>query len=183
MSDPRLTEERLRHYLDGNQPMRERMCLALLPLLGPYSDARPRRPKGGPDEGRDIECLFRGNIVTWGAVGFRNGGGNDTEARTAAQKKFRDDLDNAVSVGRTWTTNKGLPWASSSALSKSLPSVAKRPPAQCPSRYATSDRAASPYRSMTARLPALSTPPHGKRGFASWPFTSGCLNASGPTCC
>jgi hypothetical protein len=96
MSDPRLTEERLRHYLDGNQLMRERMCLALLAILGPYSDVRPRRPKGGPDGSRDIECRYQGNIVTWGAVGFRNGGGNDTEARTAAQKKFRDDLDNAV---------------------------------------------------------------------------------------
>jgi hypothetical protein len=37
MDGPRLTEERLRHHLDTNQVMRERMCLALLPLLGPYS--------------------------------------------------------------------------------------------------------------------------------------------------
>ena len=96
MSDPRLTEERLRYFLDGNQPMRERMCLALLPILGPYSDARPRRPKGGPDGSRDIECRYKETLVTWGAVGFRNGGGNDTKARNAAQKKFRDDLDNAI---------------------------------------------------------------------------------------
>ena len=53
MPDPRLTEERLRNHLDNNQVMRERMCLALLPLLGPFTQERPRRPKGGPDGARD----------------------------------------------------------------------------------------------------------------------------------
>jgi hypothetical protein len=96
VGDPRLTEERLRYYLDSNQVMRERMCLALLPLLGAFTEARPRRPKGGADGARDIECAYQGKTPTWGAVGFRNGGGNDSEARTAAMKKFRDDLDAAL---------------------------------------------------------------------------------------
>src|SRR5436305_1584644 len=96
MTGPRLTEERLRYHLDSHQVMRERMCLALLPLLGPFSQERPRRSKGGPDGSRDIECLYQGSILTWGAVGFRNGGGNDSEARNAAKKKFRDDLDGAL---------------------------------------------------------------------------------------
>jgi hypothetical protein len=95
VNGPRLTEERLRNHLDGDQPGRERMCLALLPLLGPFTECRPRRPKGGPDQARDIECRCQG-VPTWGAVGFRNGGGNDKAARSATQKKFRDDLKAAL---------------------------------------------------------------------------------------
>jgi hypothetical protein len=95
MHGPRLTEERLRNYLDGDQPSQERMCLALLPLLGPFTQCLPRRPKGGPDGARDIECICN-EIVTWGAVGFRNGGGNDSRARSATQAKFRNDLDAAL---------------------------------------------------------------------------------------
>jgi hypothetical protein len=92
MEGPRLTEERLRHYLDANQPAREGLCLALLPLLGPYTQEQPRRPKGGPDGGRDIEAVLGGSITVWGGVGFRNGGGNDEAARKDADEKFRSDL-------------------------------------------------------------------------------------------
>ena len=42
MDGPRLTEERLRHHLDSNQPMRERMCLTLMPLLGPFTREQPQ---------------------------------------------------------------------------------------------------------------------------------------------
>lgn len=97
MNGSRLTEERLRYYLDNNQVMRERLCLAIIPLLGPYTQERPRRPKGGPDGGRDIEAVFQGSIVVWGAVGFRNGGGNDEAARRDAQDKFNADLSRALS--------------------------------------------------------------------------------------
>lgn len=90
------TEERLRHHLDANQIQRERMCLALLPLLGPYTREQPRRPKGGPDGARDIEAIYEGKTVVWGAVGFRNGGGSDEAARQEAEKKFKSDVDNAV---------------------------------------------------------------------------------------
>ncbi len=93
---PRQTEERLRHYLDNNQPMRERLCLALMPLIGPYARERPRRPKGGRDGGRDIEAIRDSSIVVWGAVGFRNGGGNDNQARQDASKKFKLDLASAI---------------------------------------------------------------------------------------
>lgn len=96
MKGPRLTEERLRNHLDSNQVMRERLCLAILPLLGPYTRERPRRPKGGPDGGRDIEAVYDGSLIVWGAVGFRNGGGIDEVARREAQKKFRFDLDRAI---------------------------------------------------------------------------------------
>src|SRR5262245_52895136 len=96
MNGPRLTEERLRYFLDGNQPMRERLCLAVLPLLGPYSREQPRRPKGGPDGGRDIEALYQGQIPVWGAVGFKNGGGLDDASRDDAEEKFKDDLTRAL---------------------------------------------------------------------------------------
>lgn len=96
MNGPKITEERLRNHLDSNQVMRERMCLALLPLLGPYTRERPRRPKGGPDGGRDIEAVYQGTTLVWGAVGFRNGGGADDSARSDAEKKFKDDLSRAL---------------------------------------------------------------------------------------
>jgi hypothetical protein len=94
--DVRLTEERLRNHLDSNQAMQEHMCLALLPLLGSYTREQPRRPKGGPDGGRDFEAIFQGTILVWGAVGFRNGGGRDEESRKWAEQKFKDDLDRAL---------------------------------------------------------------------------------------
>jgi hypothetical protein len=72
------------------------MCLALLPLLGPYTREQPRRPKGGPDGGRDIEAIYQGAILVWGAVGFRNGGGADDPARQEIEEKFKSDLDRAV---------------------------------------------------------------------------------------
>ena len=96
MDGPRLTEERLRYHLDTNQVMRERMSLALLPLLGPSTHEQPRRPKGGPDGGRDIEAIYQGTTIIWGAVGFRNGGGADDSARIEAEEKFKADLDRAV---------------------------------------------------------------------------------------
>lgn len=98
---PRLTEERLRYHLDSNQVMRERLCLAIMPLIGPYTRERPRRPKGGPDGGRDIEAIHEGSTVTWGAVGFRNGGGNDDTARRDATSKFESDLARALEENPT----------------------------------------------------------------------------------
>ncbi len=98
---PRLTEERLRYHLDSNQVMRERLCLALMPLIGPYTRERPRRPKGGPDGGRDIEAIHEGSTVAWGAVGFRNGGGNDEQARREASTKCESDLSRSLQENST----------------------------------------------------------------------------------
>jgi hypothetical protein len=81
--------------------MRERLCLAVMPLIGPYTRERPRRPKGGPDGGRDIEAIHEGSTVTWGAVGFRNGGGNDETARRDASSKFESDLARALEENPT----------------------------------------------------------------------------------
>jgi hypothetical protein len=98
---PRQTEERLRYHLDSNQVMRERLCLALMPLIGPYTRERPRRPKGGPDGGRDIEAVHEGSTIAWGAVGFRNGGGNDEQARRETSNKFDADLGRAIEENPT----------------------------------------------------------------------------------
>lgn len=108
-----MTEERLRYHLDSNQMGRESMCLALLPLLGPFTRERSRRPKGGPDDGRDIEAIYNGSLAVWGAVGFRNGGGNDDAARSDAEEKFDKDLtralkENPVLPGFVFFTNVDL---------------------------------------------------------------------------
>ena len=90
------TEQRLRSFLNGNQPQREKMCLALLPNMGNYSSVTPRRPEGGPDGAHDLEALFNGVLPTWGAVGFRNDAGSSTEDRNWAERKFKSDLDSAL---------------------------------------------------------------------------------------
>jgi hypothetical protein len=63
MADSRLTEERLRSWLDANQLQRERLCAQLLPLLGLYSQVEPRRPKGGPDGARDIQAIHNNQLT------------------------------------------------------------------------------------------------------------------------
>ncbi|MDB5318861.1 MAG: hypothetical protein JWN40_492 [Phycisphaerales bacterium] len=95
MSEARLTEERLRTWVLA-QADRERLCLALLPMLGGYTDARPRRPKGGPDGARDIEAML-GDLVIWGGVGFRNAVSDSSDDKRWVVKKFREDVTNAQS--------------------------------------------------------------------------------------
>lgn len=72
------------------------MCLALLPLLGPFTQEKPRRPNGGPDGARDLEAIYQRSTVVWGAVGFRNGGGSDRASRRYIEKKFTSDLNQAL---------------------------------------------------------------------------------------
>jgi hypothetical protein len=110
----------LRSWLDARQTERERMCLAVLGLDRRYSDVQPRRPKGGPDGGRDIQASFRGEIV-WGAVGFRNQVSDSPEDKREAQKKFTSDLDAALTEkpdlkGFVFFTNVDLTPAESQAL-------------------------------------------------------------------
>jgi hypothetical protein len=95
--NPRLTEERLRTWLDGRTVERERMCLAVLSLDRRYSDIQPRRPKGGPDGARDIQATLLGETV-WGAVGFRNHVSDSPTDKRAIKKKFAADLDAALAA-------------------------------------------------------------------------------------
>ena len=53
------TEQRLKNFLNSNQVVRERMCLQILSLNHNYSEIKPRHPNGGPDQGRDIEALYK----------------------------------------------------------------------------------------------------------------------------
>lgn len=96
MSDPRETEQRLRSWLDANQLQRERLCIQLLPLFGNYSDVQPRRPKGGPDGARDIQAVYNGSIVVWGAVGFRNSANDSEGDKKWVTKKFSTDIESAL---------------------------------------------------------------------------------------
>lgn len=96
MSDSRLTDERLKSYLNGRQPDRERMCLALLSLDKSYSRIEPRRPEGGPDDGRDLQCIFDHRVKCFGAVGFKNDANDSARQRREIKKKFKDDLSAAI---------------------------------------------------------------------------------------
>ena len=71
------------------------MCLAVLALDRNYTDVRPRRPEGGPDEGRDLQCL-RDSQICFGAVGFFNSVADSPTNKRLAKKKFKDDLDSAL---------------------------------------------------------------------------------------
>jgi hypothetical protein len=71
------------------------MCLAVLALDRRYSDVRPRRPEGGPDGGRDIECL-RDSEICYGAVGFLNSPSDSAGDKRKIKGKFKADLQAAI---------------------------------------------------------------------------------------
>jgi len=92
MYTTRLTEERLRTWAIS-QDDRERMCLGILALDVRFSNVKPRRPKGGPDGGRDIEALFDNREVVWGAVGFRANAIDSKEDKRWVEAKFKTDIE------------------------------------------------------------------------------------------
>lgn len=92
MYTTRLTEERLRTWAIS-QDDRERMCLGILALDVRFSNVKPRRPKGGPDGGRDIEALFDNRVVVWGAVGFRANAIDSKEDKRWVEAKFKTDIE------------------------------------------------------------------------------------------
>lgn len=120
MSDPRLTEERLRTWV-LNQADRERLCLGILALDSRFSNVKPRRPKGGPDGARDIEAHFDNRHVVWGAVGFRANVTDSGDDKRWVQGKFKKDVDAARSEnsslwGFVFLTNVDLTPAQVDAL-------------------------------------------------------------------
>ena len=92
------TDRKLKDQLNTNQAARERMCLELLRTQRHFTDVRPRLPKGGPDGGRDIEALYDDRHRAVGAVGFVNDATDTREHREKAQKKFADELQNALAI-------------------------------------------------------------------------------------
>jgi hypothetical protein len=91
MSNSQLTDERLRTYALG-QTKAERLCIDVLGLNRRYSQVKPRRPLGGPDQGRDIEAILDNHTLVWGAVGFQQMVSDKTAEKRQARKKFKDDL-------------------------------------------------------------------------------------------
>ena len=72
------------------------MCLGILALDARFSQVKPRRPKGGPDGGRDIEATLDQGQAVWGAVGFRANATDSDEDKRWVQSKFKQDLDAAT---------------------------------------------------------------------------------------
>lgn len=92
---PHDTDERLRSRLDTNQLGREELCLGILALDNRFSDVKPRHPRGGPDGGRDIDAVYRGNQTAAVAVGFVNGANDSKSQKAQIRKKFQSDVDSA----------------------------------------------------------------------------------------
>lgn len=86
--------------MDTNQLHREQLCRAVLAIDKRFSDVRPRHPRGGPDGGRDIEALFRDELLTYGAVGFVNQANDSKEQKKTIIEKFYSDLDSAVEANK-----------------------------------------------------------------------------------
>ena len=101
MPSPQETDQRLRSWLDTNQLARERLCQAILSLDERFSLVRLRQPRGGPDEGRDLEAQFFDGRRVFGAIGFQNSVSDSQSERTAASRKFKADLDAALEADRS----------------------------------------------------------------------------------
>ena len=99
---PYQTDERLKSYLDTNQLHREQLCRAILAADPRFSEVRPRQPRGGPDGGRDIEAVYRGDQKVFGAVGFINQANDSAEQKRRVVAKFSEDLSNALSSTDEW---------------------------------------------------------------------------------
>ena len=95
---PTETDMRLRSWLDANQRDREQMCRSVLELDPHYTEVKPRHPMGGRDGRRDIDAVFDGQFVAYGAVGFANGANNSKEQKKTIRKKFSDDLASALNT-------------------------------------------------------------------------------------
>lgn len=73
--------------------------MAVLALDRNFTDIEPRRPEGGPDGGRDIQCN-RGSDLCFGAVGFLNNVSDSPKDKRRIKRKFTDDLDVAVAENK-----------------------------------------------------------------------------------
>lgn len=95
-ASPRLTDERLRTWLDADQLSRERLCQALLALDRRFQTVRPRQPRGGPDQGRDLEAEMPNVGRVWAAIGFQNSVGDTPVEQSQEVRKFQSDLTRAL---------------------------------------------------------------------------------------
>ena len=72
------------------------MCRSILSIDRRFTEVKPRHPRGGPDGGRDIEGIFRGDKLAFGAVGFFNQANDSDKQKNAAIVKFENDLSNTL---------------------------------------------------------------------------------------
>jgi hypothetical protein len=97
---PRLTDERLKSWLDNNHLDRERLCQAVMALDRRFTDVRLRQPKGakgGPDGGRDLEAnILEDHSPIWGAIGFLNSPSDSPANRRQIKQKFKSDVARAL---------------------------------------------------------------------------------------
>jgi len=80
-------------------------------------------PRGGPDEGRDLEARYEDGRPAWGAIGFQNSVSDTTRERTQAKRKFASDLACALSEHANlkvfvFLTNVGLTVRDKQALTE-----------------------------------------------------------------
>lgn len=92
------TDERIKNFLDTNQLARERMCRDILAIDKQFSDVKPRHPRGGADGGRDIQAIYRGEQIVFGAIGFMNQANDSVKQKKTIKKKFKDDLNSATNA-------------------------------------------------------------------------------------
>lgn len=92
------TDECLKSRTDTYQLLRERMCRSVLSIDKRFSEVKPRHPRGGPDGGRDIQAIYKDDLITFGAVGFKNQANDSKEHKNDIKKKFKDDLNSAMSA-------------------------------------------------------------------------------------
>ena len=90
------TEQKLKSYLNTHQKDRERMCLKILSLDKNYTQVQPRHPNGGPDKGRDIQAIYKDELICFVAVGFVNNASDSKEQKKEIIKKFDSDLESAI---------------------------------------------------------------------------------------
>ena len=95
MAIPQATDETLRYRPDSNE-QRERLCAAVLSLDKRFSRISLRQPKGGPDQGRDIEAVFEDRSLVFGAVSFKNSADDSVQQRREIRSKFKNDLHLAL---------------------------------------------------------------------------------------
>ena len=113
------TDRRLKDHLNTDQAKRERMCLEILKVQEGYTDLRPRLPKGGPDGGRDIEGMYKGELF-FGAVGFVNDASDTDQHRRQIREKFSDDLENALTPKESKPTPSGFVFFSNVGLTPAI---------------------------------------------------------------
>lgn len=118
----KLTDDRIRFYLQTDQYKQETLCASLLARQEGFKSVMNRQPGGGSDGGCDINCRFQGRSAICG-VGFANNACDSPEQRKDKIAKFKSDLAVALKLDRhlstfIFITNVYLTYQQKQALEK-----------------------------------------------------------------